>query len=128
MPEPAAPFECPRQTHEAVLAVQKEHKPQLRADMTCSYCGSLSEEAFFEAVRAGAEIIPTDKDYKAYIAGPNPLAGKLGCFVSSTHPGSGLVLMDDALADTVTWKNPADREYMIGKYVKLSPQLSLIHI
>ena len=33
----------------------------------CSYCGSLSPEEFMQGVEAGAEIDPTDKNYKAYI-------------------------------------------------------------
>lgn len=40
-----------------------------REDGTCSYCGSLSEAAFFAAIEAGAEIGPTDKSYKAYVTG-----------------------------------------------------------
>lgn len=37
------------------------------ADKTCSYCGSLSQERFFELVEDGAEVGPTDKGYKAYV-------------------------------------------------------------
>lgn len=40
-----------------------------RADGTCSYCGSMSAEAFFEAIGAGAELTPTDKSYKVYVGG-----------------------------------------------------------
>ncbi|MCB1422788.1 MAG: hypothetical protein KDJ69_10045 [Nitratireductor sp.] len=39
-------------------------------DGTCSYCGSISEGAFFNAIEAGAKITPTDKSYKAYIDMP----------------------------------------------------------
>lgn len=35
--------------------------------LTCSFCGSLKPELLFEALEAGNEIVPTDKDYKAYI-------------------------------------------------------------
>jgi hypothetical protein len=35
----------------------------------CSYCGSMSEDDFFSAVDAGAEIGPTDKSYKVYVTG-----------------------------------------------------------
>lgn len=43
-------------------------------DETCSYCGSLSADAFFRAVEAGAVISPTDKNYKVYVdlAEPHP--------------------------------------------------------
>ena len=36
-------------------------------DRTCSYCGSLSEDLFFEQIEKGAKIGPTDKSYKVYI-------------------------------------------------------------
>jgi hypothetical protein len=40
-----------------------------RDDGACSYCGSFSEAAFFAAVEAGAELGPTDKNYKVYLRG-----------------------------------------------------------
>ena len=36
----------------------------------CSYCGSLPPDDFMTAVRDGAAISPTDKNYKAYIQLP----------------------------------------------------------
>lgn len=38
-----------------------------RDDQTCSYCGSMSPSRFFELAESGAEVIPTDKNYKAYV-------------------------------------------------------------
>lgn len=49
-----------------------------REDGTCSYCGSLKPELFFEQVEKGAEIGPTDKSYKAYVR-----------LVDHTVPGAG---------------------------------------
>lgn len=40
---------------------------EYRADGTCSYCGSVSQEAFLAFVEAGGEVGPTDKSYKAYL-------------------------------------------------------------
>jgi hypothetical protein len=40
-----------------------------RDDKTCSYCGSLSEAAFFEALDAKEKLGPTDKNYKVYVSG-----------------------------------------------------------
>ena len=37
---------------------------------TCSFCSSLRPERFFEAVEAGAEVVPTDKNYKVYVRTP----------------------------------------------------------
>lgn len=34
---------------------------------TCSYCGSISPDAFFAAIEAGEELTPTDKNYKVYV-------------------------------------------------------------
>ena len=36
-------------------------------DKHCSYCGSLHPQVFLNLVEKGAELIPTDKNYKAYI-------------------------------------------------------------
>jgi hypothetical protein len=36
----------------------------------CSFCGSLPPDDFMEAVKAGCEVGPTDKNYKAYITLP----------------------------------------------------------
>lgn len=37
------------------------------SDLTCSYCGSLRPDKFMEMVESGVEVIPTDKNYKAYV-------------------------------------------------------------
>jgi hypothetical protein len=38
-----------------------------REDHTCSFCGSLSEDAFFQAIEEGVKLTPTDKNYKVYV-------------------------------------------------------------
>jgi len=40
------------------------------AEKSCSFCGSLHPDTFMEWIDAGAEVGPTDKNYKAYIRGP----------------------------------------------------------
>lgn len=64
-------FTCPRAVEDgAVSPVFKFGTEHVwREDGTCSYCGSLSEARFFEAVEAGLEVTPTDKSYKAYVRG-----------------------------------------------------------
>lgn len=64
---------CPRKA-EASMASQLAHESHWREDGTCSYCGSISADAFFVAITAGCEIGPTDKDYKVYVdlVEPNP--------------------------------------------------------
>lgn len=56
-------FNCPQRF------MNLEEKDQWRGDDTCSYCGSLSPEKLFEAIEAGAELGPTDKNYKVYVSG-----------------------------------------------------------
>lgn len=57
-------FECPRVPYGEPF---KFGLAQWRNDQTCSGCGSLSEQAFLEAVCRGEEIGPTDKNYKVYV-------------------------------------------------------------
>lgn len=38
-------------------------------DGTCSYCGSMRPDDLFAAIAVGAEIGPTDKNYKVYVRG-----------------------------------------------------------
>jgi hypothetical protein len=53
------------------LIAPKDH---WRSDGTCSYCGSLSPETLFEALACGAELGPTDKNYKLYVRGGDRIA------------------------------------------------------
>lgn len=39
-------------------------------DRTCSYCGGLHPDDFIRRVQEGEEVVPTDKNYKAYV-GPD---------------------------------------------------------
>jgi hypothetical protein len=69
-------FRCPRQGESRFGGLPTEKMAFWESDGTCSYCGSLSPELFFEAVERGDEIEPTDKSYKAYVKRPNPEAGQ----------------------------------------------------
>lgn len=61
---------CPNQAHGATLKDQREHVSRWREDDgTCSYCGSYSPDMFFKAIEHGCEVVPTDKNYKAYVRG-----------------------------------------------------------
>ena len=73
-------FRCGRYEEESG-GLFKFDPPHEREDGTCSYCGSISEAKFFECVEAGCTIVPTDKNYKAYVDMPDPRAGTL--YVSS---------------------------------------------
>lgn len=66
---------CPRKS-EATLSSQLLHESHWRDDGTCSYCGSLNPDIFFEAIKSGSELGPTDKNYKVYVDRPNSKMGQ----------------------------------------------------
>lgn len=69
-PLPATEFFCPRGAGpDSPFKAPMNGEAHWRGDATCSYCGSLSPDAFFAAVEAGGEVVPTDKTYKAYVRG-----------------------------------------------------------
>jgi len=72
-------FECPRRAEIPHFTHRQIPPPPDRwqADGTCSWCGSISPANFFEAIEAGCEIAPTDKNYKAYVRLANPDVGKI---------------------------------------------------
>lgn len=43
--------------------------PHWRENDTCSHCGGLRPSLALEAIRAGARVVPTDKNYKIYLEG-----------------------------------------------------------
>ena len=61
--------DCPRK-RDATMGIQRRHKTKWRRDGTCSYCGSLKSDLFFAAIDRGVELVPTDKNYKVYLQGP----------------------------------------------------------
>ena len=93
---------------------------------TCSYCGSISPEAFFAAVEAGAEVGPTDKSYKVYIDLPHPKVGLPCVKASSTHPHRDWVQVTAENIDTL----PLDeyqRQHYLGKYVEVTVEGQKYH-
>lgn len=55
-PGPGSPFHAPF-----------NGEASWRDDRTCSYCGSIDPDLFFEQIAKGAKITPTDKNYKVYV-------------------------------------------------------------
>lgn len=103
-------FECPRALENPVHFRRPAHWDR---DRTCSYCGSINETLFFEAIESGCEIGPTDKDYKVYIDVPNPLAGQMivrgGANYEQT--GEGWVKLTPENIETLPFERPVDREH-----------------
>lgn len=97
-------------------------------DGTCSYCGSISEEAFFAAVEAGAEVGPTDKSYKAYIDLPEPNAGTLTIYSSANHEqtGDGWEFLTAERAEEAGLDSYA-REHYVGQWVVIEPMRAVRH-
>lgn len=62
-------FTCGRRNDMVAFGGDEKNADYWRPDGGCSYCGSMSPEEFFKAVEAGAEVGPTDKNYKAYVRG-----------------------------------------------------------
>lgn len=60
---------CPRRV-ETGCSITDDPIDRWRPDATCTYCGSIGEDLFFEVVEAGAELGPTDKSYKVYLIVP----------------------------------------------------------
>lgn len=58
-------FTCPRQGEGP--QGREPGRAFWNKDGTCSYCGSISQDRFFEAAESGCKITPTDKSYKAYV-------------------------------------------------------------
>jgi hypothetical protein len=61
---------CPRRDEGGLGARAFPGPDSWREDKTCSFCGSMAPTEFFRVVEAGGEIVPTDKNYKAYVRGP----------------------------------------------------------
>ena len=122
---------CPRQTNEAVLPVQKDHKShwEIRDGVeTCSYCGSLSPAEFFKAISEKRTLGPTDKNYKVYVDVPHPNAGQPSVISSANHDpqGDGWVEVTKENIDDL----PLDayqRENYLGHWVKIAPQSDTLH-
>lgn len=93
----------------------------------CSYCGSLSETAFLEAIEAGCKVIQTDKIYKAYVMMPNPIAGKTTVCAMSNHRQEGWIEVTEENLGTLPWDRwcgegrEPDKKW-IGQWVSMSPE------
>lgn len=46
---------------------------------TCTYCGSLDASSFLDLLASGYILVPTDKNYKAYVEAPDK-SGYIGKF------------------------------------------------
>lgn len=58
---------CPRRADHFSPDRNETGVDSWRDDGTCSYCGSLSGDAFMCLAEAKAELGPTDKNYKVYV-------------------------------------------------------------
>lgn len=71
LPVPAPAMLCPRRAENGVMPGGPFNVPD--ADSwhpernTCSWCGSLNPDEAMRRILAGAEVEPTDKDYKIYL-------------------------------------------------------------
>lgn len=120
---------CPRQA-EATMATQRQHQSHWRDDGTCSYCGSLSPELFWEAINGGNELGPTDKDYKVYVDRPDPDAGTPWIYTSQNfEPESkeGWQLATQELLDSLPKFPRAWHQHQLGHWVRIEPKHAIRH-
>lgn len=61
---------CPRRMMDWGSQKREENLDDFYSDGTCTFCGSINPDTFMKAVRAGQQITPTDKNYKAYLSIP----------------------------------------------------------
>lgn len=68
-------FQCPRRGEGGPTSYTGvDHWDSREGD--CSYCGSMHPDSFMELLRSGAQITPTDKNYKAYVSVPTENPGE----------------------------------------------------
>lgn len=108
---------CPRQS-EATLGSQLSHDSHWRADGSCSYCGSISAEALFEAIEKGYELGPTDKNYKVYVTRPDPHVGESRISGSTNFEKDGWL---EVTADNVDSLPKGGLRAEIGHWVLIEP-------
>lgn len=60
---------CPRRGEIGAVPHNYGEEDRWTERGTCSWCGSISPEALFEAIDRGDELGPTDKNYKVYVGG-----------------------------------------------------------
>lgn len=69
-------MQCPRQAETGQTPTRPVQIQLRHGWKCCSYCGSLIEPAFFEALDQSAQLGPTDKSYKVYVDVKNFDAGR----------------------------------------------------
>ena len=93
-------FTCRRQL-ESPMGIRKgENRCFWTGDNTCSYCGSISPDVFFQAIEDGCELGPTDKNYKVYVdlVEPTPDAERVVSSANFRPEGGEYLAMTPELA------------------------------
>lgn len=116
-------FVCGRYEQEVRGGPWNFPEPTLRADGTCSHCGSLSEEKFFECADAGMKITPTDKSYKAYVDVPDPDEGKPFVISTTNFEREGYTLVTPENVDSLPLDDYGRQHYVNGRtWVQFAPR------
>lgn len=96
----------------------------------CSYCGSMRPEAFLEAIKAGAEIGPTDKGYKVYVDLPEPHPDWLTVRSSTRSPDAfpgDWQRSSRKLMKELTERDGVRRDYHAEDWIQLGPRSATRH-
>ena len=84
---------------------------------SCSFCGSLPPDDFMDLVRAGAEVAPTDKNYKAYVNGE----GKAKFYYQHLDEAQRLEFIELASANRINIGYP-DWFYVLPFFIAMEPR------
>jgi len=123
----AAAFRCPRRDESWMgrsKAGNLDSWGKFDGRSSCSYCGSISPDELFGAIEAGAEIGPTDKNYKVYVSLPHPEAGK-PCVLSSANfeqRGEGWVQITAENRGTLPLDEWQRKNWDDGHWVQVAPR------
>lgn len=103
-------------------------KTYWREDGTCSYCGSISSDLFFQCIETGCEVIPTDKNYKVYVKIANPKVGEPRIVASANFkPNDNYELV--TTENISNYPIPiAYRNDYIGKWIQLDKEPELTQV
>ena len=99
-------------------------EPHWEPDNTCSHCGGLRPSVALEAMRKGAKVVPTDKNYKIYVEMPEPKVGQMRVVGVMNHTPdddsaqSGWVKADPAVLKEAGWSVGEDDD---AQWMRLEP-------
>jgi hypothetical protein len=125
---PNAGFSCPRRG-ESFQKPGNDWWGNRDGHKACSFCGSMSPDELFAAIEAGAELGPTDKNYKVYVDLPHPDVGK-PCILSSANfeqKGEGWIQITAENRASLPLDNYQRSHFKDGHWVQVTARGPMAH-